>query len=149
MKPIVCPFCENTIYLKQVQRHEDMCGARTKPCTICQKLVTFKDFSNHEANCVRRNDQRREERSQTSQDHYISNRRNVRGQRPRQNSTTNGRQQANRSNSIHQKIHKPLKMKPSNMIGPETIKPVIDPVPISVRMALKQKDQRVPLKSKN
>ena len=80
----------------------------------------------------------------------MPNRRNQqRGERPRQNSSTNVREQINRSNSIQQKIPKPAKLKPSNMIGPETIKPVIDPVPISVRMALKNKDPRVPLKLKN
>ena len=36
------------------------------------------------------------------------------------------------------------------MIGPEAIKPVIDPVPISIRLAIKMKDQqRMPLQSKN
>lgn len=34
---------------------------------------------------------------------------------------------------------KPGKIKPSHMIGPETIKPVIDPVPISIRLAMKMK----------
>lgn len=36
------------------------------------------------------------------------------------------------------------------MIGPESIKPIIDPVPISIRLAMKGKDQnRIPLKNKN
>jgi hypothetical protein len=36
-------------------------------------------------------------------------------------------------------IPKPAKIKPSHMIGPEIIKPIIDPVPISIRMAMKGK----------
>jgi hypothetical protein len=36
------------------------------------------------------------------------------------------------------------------MIGPEVIKPSLDPIPISIKMAMKQKEQqRVPLKNKN
>ena len=41
--------------------------------------------------------------------------------------------------------------KPSAIIGPEVIKAPIDPVPISVRLAMKQRENqpRPPLKSKN
>ena len=48
-------------------------------------------------------------------------------------------------------VPKPAKIKPSHMIGPEAIKHMIDPVPISIRMAMnKVKEQpRLPLKSKN
>jgi len=47
-------------------------------------------------------------------------------------------------------IPRPTKVKPSHMIGPECIKPSIDTVPISIRLAMKVKDeQRLPLKSKN
>ena len=47
---------------------------------------------------------------------------------------------------------KPNSYKPSNMIGPELIKSTIDPIPISVRIAMKNREAqqpRVPLKSKN
>jgi hypothetical protein len=50
------------------------------------------------------------------------------------------------------KIIKPNVFKPSNIIGPEIIKPPVDPVPISVRIAIKNKEAlqpRPPLKSKN
>jgi hypothetical protein len=55
-----------------------------------------------------------------------------------------------KSNSMN-KIIKPNAFKPSNIIGPEAIKPPIDPVPISVRLAMKNREpqQRPPLKSKN
>jgi hypothetical protein len=54
-----------------------------------------------------------------------------------------------KSTSVN-KIIKPNVFKPSNIIGPEIIKPHIDPVPISIRMAIKAREQpRVPLKSKN
>ena len=69
-------------------------------------------------------------------------------ERERQNSTNNMRDQ-NRSNSIQNKIAKPPKIKEGNIIGPETIKAFIDPVPISVRLAMKNREQRVPLKTKN
>ncbi len=36
------------------------------------------------------------------------------------------------------------------MIGPESMKPIIDCVPISIRLAMKGKEQnRLPLKNKN
>lgn len=56
-----------------------------------------------------------------------------------------------KSNSIN-KIIKPNVFKPSNIIGPEIIKPPVDPVPISVRIAIRNKEAlqpRPPLKSKN
>jgi len=28
-----------------------MCGARTKPCTQCQRLITLKDLLTHESRC--------------------------------------------------------------------------------------------------
>lgn len=46
-------------------------------------------------------------------------------------------------------ISKPNKIKSTNIIAPESIKPSLDPIPISVRMALKNKEMRVPLKNKN
>lgn len=56
-----------------------------------------------------------------------------------------------RSNSIQNgnPLTKPNKIKPGNVIGPETVKPSLDPIPISIRMALKNKEVRVPLKIKN
>jgi hypothetical protein len=67
-----------------------------------------------------------------------ANRRNERnGERERQNSTNNMREPI-KSNSIN-KIIKPNTFKPSNMIGPEVIKAAIDPVPISVRLAIKNR----------
>ena len=56
-----------------------------------------------------------------------------------------------KSTSIN-KILKPGSYKPSNIIGPEMIKATIDPIPISVRLAIKNKESqqpRIPLKSKN
>lgn len=80
-----------------------------------------------------------------SQDNY---RRPV--DRERQNSTNN--LAVPRSNSIqnnHNRVPKPLKAKPSNTIGPEIIKPSIDPIPLSVRKAMGAPMSRPPLKSKN
>lgn len=67
------------------------------------------------------------------------NRRNERanGERERQNSTNNMRQPM-KSNSIN-KIIKPNNFKPSSIIGPEIIKPMIDPIPISIRLAMKNR----------
>jgi hypothetical protein len=107
----------------------------------------LKDFDDHSSKCERR----REERAEVSQDQMRerAQRRNERGPVERQNSTNNIREQPPKSNSIN-KIVKPANFKPSNIIGPELIKPAIDPIPISVRLAMKNKDQpRVPLKSKN
>jgi len=57
-----------------------------------------------------------------------------------------------KSNS-NNKIIRPNVFKPSNIIGPEIIRAVIDPVPISVRISLKNQNReiqpRIPLKSKN
>lgn len=55
-----------------------------------------------------------------------------------------------KSTSIN-KIIKPNNFKPSNIIGPEIIKPMIDPIPISIRLAMKnrEKEARGPLKVKN
>ena len=72
------------------------------------------------------------------------------GERERQNSTNNNRE-LTKPTSIN-KIIKPASFKPSNIIGPEVIKAAIDPIPISVRLAMKNKDRgqsRVPLMSKN
>jgi hypothetical protein len=43
-----------------------------------------------------------------------------------------------KSNSIN-KIIKPNNFKPSSIIGPEIIKPMIDPIPISIRLAMKNR----------
>jgi hypothetical protein len=71
------------------------------------------------------------------------------GERERQNSTNNCREPI-KSASIN-KIIKPNSFKPSNIIGPEIIKAAIDPIPLSIRLAMKNKESqpRVPLKSKN
>jgi len=56
-----------------------------------------------------------------------------------------------KSTSVN-KIIKPNNFKPSNIIGPEIIRAAIDPIPISIRIALKNKEiqqPRLPLKSKN
>lgn len=148
-KPIVCKYCENTWAQVEYAKHSEACGARTKPCLICHKNIMLKDFDEHSSRCERR----REERAEVSQDQMRDrgNRRIERGagERERQNSTNNMRE-PNKSNSMN-KIIKPNSFKPSNIIGPEGIKPAIDPVPISIRLAMKNKEpqQRPPLKSKN
>jgi hypothetical protein len=109
----------------------------------------LKDWDEHAGRCERR----REERAEVSQDHqYRGHRRNDRGngERERQNSTNNVREPT-KSTSVN-KIIKPNVFKPSNIIGPEIIKAAVDPVPISVRIALNLKNReqpRFPLKSKN
>lgn len=149
-KPMTCKFCENTWPQIEFPKHVESCGARTKPCLICHKNIMLKDFEEHSGKCERR----REERAEVSQDQMRDrgNRRIDRGngERERQNSTNNMREQPVKSNSIN-KIIKPNVFKPSNIIGPEGIRPAIDPIPISVRIALKNKEQqpRPPLKSKN
>lgn len=148
-KPMVCKYCENSWPQSEYMKHLDSCGARTKPCLICHKNIMLKDFEEHSGRCERR----REERAEVSQDQMRerANRRNERagGERERQSSTNHIREHPIKSNSIN-KIVKPASFKPSNIIGPEIIKAAIDPVPISVRIAMKNKDlPRMPLKSKN
>lgn len=43
-KPIVCKYCENTWAQVEYSKHVEACGARTKPCTICMRNITLKDF---------------------------------------------------------------------------------------------------------
>ena len=54
-------------------------------------------------------------------------------------------------NNGHRPKTKLPDFKPSAIIGPEVIKAPIDPVPISVRLAMKNREgqPRPPLKSKN
>jgi hypothetical protein len=149
-KPMLCKYCENTWPLVEFERHMASCGARTKPCTICHKNIMLKEFDEHSGRCERR----REERAEVSQDQMRERvqRRQSRGGegRERQNSTSNHREPI-KPTSIN-KIIKPASFKPSNIIGPEIIKAAIDPIPISIRLAMKNRDReqpRVPLKSKN
>ena len=94
---------------------------------------------------------RREERAEISQDHQSrGQRRNDRGNESRQSSTNNIRDPI-KEKSLP-KIVRPAVFKPSNMIGPEIIRAAIDPVPISIRVAMKIREQqqpRLPLKNKN
>ena len=42
-RPITCKYCENKYASCEFQKHEDACGARTRPCNVCQRPVMLKE----------------------------------------------------------------------------------------------------------
>ena len=148
-KPVFCKYCENSWPLVDYQKHVDGCGSRTKPCIICSKRIMLKDFDSHTVTCERRREERAEASLDERREHGHRRNERANGDRERQRSI-NVRET---SNGHHRPKPKLPDFKPSAIIGPEVIKAPIDPVPISVRLAIKNRDQqqqpRPPLKSKN
>jgi hypothetical protein len=145
---VLCQYCQTLCAFEELLRHEEACGARTQPCPLCHRPITLRDFASHESRCNRRND----ERNEVSHDPYVPRQRQQaqRADRERQNSSNNLRNQTERPNSVQNaNPAKPHKVKAANRISPETIKPSLDPIPIAVKMAMKLKEQRLPLKNKN
>ena len=44
---IGCQYCGFMLGYSELEEHEEMCGARTTPCKICQKLILYKNLNNH------------------------------------------------------------------------------------------------------
>jgi hypothetical protein len=96
----------------------------------------IRQITEHTEKCQRRAEERRVEVSQDIVRNHSRNENEI-PQRERQNSqNVRDRRKSSAGKNV---IPKPAKIKPSHMIGPEIIKPIIDPVPISVRMAMKGK----------
>ena len=44
---VACQYCGLFLIYAEIEEHEQMCGARTTQCKICQKNVIYKDLENH------------------------------------------------------------------------------------------------------
>jgi len=49
LRPVECIYCNRKIAMNAHAQHEQQCGAHTRPCDKCSKLVTLKDMAIHYA----------------------------------------------------------------------------------------------------
>jgi hypothetical protein len=47
LRPAECEFCTAKVPCKDLSGHQRICGARTRPCSICSKLITLKSMADH------------------------------------------------------------------------------------------------------
>ena len=44
---IGCQYCGFLLGFKEIEEHEEMCGAKTTKCNVCGKSLLFRDLENH------------------------------------------------------------------------------------------------------
>jgi hypothetical protein len=130
-RPIECKYCQNPFPYCDIPRHEDSCGARTKLCELCRKYIKIREEKEHVTKC------RGELRRNESQE--LRGLQQLHMPRERMNSNDHIRKEV--VNPYSPRLL-PSKSSHTVVIEREPISQLVDPVPISVRLAMQREREK-------